>query len=208
MEKKIIITGILYFGFAMASICAQFGVRAGVNAAKLSTSTLVDGSQTKYKTGIEIGIFSEIPVFRNFSIQPEINYKQQGTKESATFTWGTIDALSKINYFQFPVFFKYNFKNGIFIQTGPYLGIGLGKILNKYCVGVGVDCNFIESEFNTKGKDGPRRYDHGFQLGTGFKLTKHVSIDLRLIVGLKNIYVTPNGGALNSGFNISGSYSI
>lgn len=152
MEKKIIITSILYLGFAMASVCAQFGVRAGVNAAKLSTSTLVDGSQTKYKMGIGIGIFSEIPVFRNFSIQPEINYMQQGTKESATFTWGTIDALSKINYFQFPVFLKYNFKNGIFIQTGPYLGIGLGKILNKYCVGVGVDCNFIESEFKPKAK--------------------------------------------------------
>jgi Outer membrane protein beta-barrel domain len=204
MEKKIIITSILYFGFAIASVCAQFGIRAGVNAAKLSRASM--GGQTKHKMGVGIGIFREIPVSKKISIQPEINYMQQGTKETGDFTGGTLAATKKINYLQFPVLFKYNFNNGVFIQTGPYWGIGLGNIENDICFNG--DCHSSKSGFESGGREGTLRYDHGFQLGTGFKITKNISIDLRLIFGLKNIYVKPYGGALNSGINISGSYSI
>lgn len=204
MLKKIIFLSILYIVVSSVSVCAQFGIRAGVNAAKLSRSTM--GGQTKHKIGVGIGIFSEITVFRNLSIQPEINYVQQGTKETGNFTGGTLVASVKINYLQFPILFKYNFKNGVFIQTGPYWGIGLGNIGNDICFNG--DCHSSEYGFDSQGKDGPLRYDHGFQLGTGFKITKNISIDLRLIVGLKNIYDKPYGGALNSGINISGSYSI
>ena len=120
-----------YYGRQNNSI--RFGVRAGLN---LTNWMGDDNSQTVkfFKPGFQIGAFIDIPIFPiyedMFSIQPGLMFSQMGIRYKED------DEVLKINqnYLQIPVNFRVNMgSGGFFIQTGPYLGIGLRtKVTVKY----------------------------------------------------------------------------
>src|SRR5690606_8565736 len=110
---------------------AQLGVRAGINLASQTYDEDVDGA--KRKLGFALGVNYKLKVTDNFSIQPEVNYIQHGAKATQDIPLlGEVSSSATMGYLQIPVLAKYAFGNmdGInyYVQAGPYLGLGIGKI--------------------------------------------------------------------------------
>ncbi len=72
----------------------------------------------KPKLAFNAGAFVALPLFNEFSLQPEVVYSGQGSKFSESGFTGTVNA----NYVNVPVLFKYNNPTGFFAETGPQLG--------------------------------------------------------------------------------------
>jgi hypothetical protein len=90
----------------------QFGIKAGVNLAKLTNS----GPEVfDYRTGFHAGALAHIHITPSFAIQPELVYSLQGAK----FSGGT----DQFDYLNIPVLFQFLFGDGFRLQTGPQLGI-------------------------------------------------------------------------------------
>lgn len=95
---------------------AQFGVKAGVNAAVLDGTNL--NADTKYKTYYHVGIFYQIPLLGPLTIQPEIQYSEQGGSfKSAVENFDT-----KLHYFTVPVLAKLTI-GPVFVEAGPQIGV-------------------------------------------------------------------------------------
>lgn len=75
----------------------------------------------------------EIPLAKNFSIQPELLYAQQGTKISFSdeVTNSHYKSTIDLNYLNIPVMLKYYVLKVLSVQAGPQIGIPL-KANNKY----------------------------------------------------------------------------
>ncbi len=96
-----------------------FGVRAGINLAKFGG----DAPDSKFNTGLNIGVDAVIPVATSFAIQPELAYSEMGDKQ----TFMGVDIKTKITYLTLPVLGKYTFStSGFSLYLGPQLGIRMG----------------------------------------------------------------------------------
>jgi hypothetical protein len=74
----------------------------------------------------------EIPLAKNFSIQPELLYAQQGTKISLSYevTNSHYKSNLDLNYLNIPVMLKYYVLKGLTVQAGPQIGILLRLTIN------------------------------------------------------------------------------
>lgn len=190
--KKILLF-IFVTGMANASIAqVQFGVKAGLNRASLNYSgSAVNDLGVKYD--FNAGIFSSIPLFNNFYLQPELMYSGQGSG----FT-DSIPADANYNYLNLPVLFKYQHSSGLFAETGPQIGFLLSAKLKS-------DGQTIDNKNYTQSTD------FSWVLGIGYKLSEiNLGIDLRYNYGLTNT-IKANaaaGTAKNSVFQIDLCYQF
>ena len=90
---------------------AQFGVKAGLNAAEMHGR---DGESSSYKTFYHIGLIFQGEIAGPLSIQPEIQYSQQGGNLKGAFT----DYDTKLHYFTVPVLLKLTL-GPVFVEAGP-----------------------------------------------------------------------------------------
>lgn len=107
-----------------ATITAQtekvkIGIKAGLNIASLTFDE--NELESSQKTGFTAGIMAEIPLAKNFSVQPEVLYSQQGMK----FSYSDIDVANSsykstinLNYLNIPVMLKYYVLKGLSVQAG------------------------------------------------------------------------------------------
>ena len=128
---------------------AQIGVRIGANLANASIGGDDEG-ETKMRPGFSAGVFYQIQK-GSLTIQPEINFAQQGTKFNFDFLGSKLESTFTMNYIQIPILVKYGFgdmeKLNFFVQAGPYLGLGIGKAKAETCIDGG-DCETEETEFD------------------------------------------------------------
>lgn len=120
MNKVLGITAILSFLFGITSAQVKFGARTGVNIANQSIS----GSAISPKaiTGYYAGVFAEIGIKDNWSIQPELQFALAGSK----ITPAAIDVKTTFRYAYLPILIQYqlpaNFKVGLGGQVGYAIG--------------------------------------------------------------------------------------
>ncbi|QJX46991.1 PorT family protein [Hymenobacter taeanensis] len=108
---------ILAFMLAVTAAHAQFGVKAGINAAVLDGQDL-GATSTKYKTYYHAGVFYEAKLIGPISIQPEVLYSLQGASFKDNFS--SYDA--KLHYLNVPVLAKVTV-GPIFVEAGPQFGV-------------------------------------------------------------------------------------
>lgn len=134
MKKTMLILYTLFIGVTVMaqSEKIKLGVKAGLNISSLNfyESELSSSS----KTGFTAGLMVEVPVAKNFSLQPELLYSQQGTKTSffdQDVTNSNYKGTITLNYINIPLMLKYYVIKGLSLQAGPQIGILL-KANNKY----------------------------------------------------------------------------
>jgi len=195
--------------FFALNLNGQAGVRAGVNLANLSLDPEDDEFSSGTKLGFGVGVFYKIKASDNLSIQPELNFMQQGSKSKIEFLGVSAESTLSFNYLQVPVMVKYGFGDmdatNFYIQGGPYLGLGIGKVKIKSCVDG--DCETEEQAYGD-GEDGPKNPDFGLQLGAGINLNSKISFDARYILGLANLSSGDDATVKHTGINLSVGYSF
>jgi hypothetical protein len=156
-----------------------FGVKAGVNFAKLKTETGNIESKTGSQTGINAGVFAEIPAGMNFTIQPELTYSSMGYEIENSLG----SAKGKYTYLSLPVLLKYTFPgSGFGVYAGPQIG---------YLLSADREVNGTTTDV----KDQLRSSDFSAVFGSEFTIPNTgFVISGRYQLGLKNIMKNPPAG--------------
>jgi len=178
--KKLYLLLLTVFSLAAASAQVQFGIKAGAN---FSTLTGDNSSGVKTKVGFHAGALVSLPLFSEFSLQPEVMYSGEGAKYSDNSVSGTLNS----NYLNVPVLFKYNNASGFFAETGPQIGFLLSA----------------KSKFDGQSydaKSGFKSTDFSWAFGLGYLLKDmNIGFDARYNLGLANIGAdSGNGTTKNS----------
>jgi hypothetical protein len=199
----------VFFLCVSLNLSGQFGVRAGVNLANLAVDPEEEEFKTNTKIGIGIGVFYKVAVSDNFTVQPELNFMQHGTKFDLELLGVKAESSLSFNYLQVPILAKYGFGNmegtNFYVQGGPYLGLGIGKVTSKVCIDG--ECETDEQEYGD-GEEGPKNPDFGLQLGAGVNINSNISLDVRYILGLQNLNAGDEGTIKHTGINISVGYAF
>lgn len=105
--KKIFVL-LLFLGTSFFGFGQDFGLRAGINLADVST----DGFETGLKSGIQIGPVVEFDFTDNLALNLGVLYGSKGFKDTAS------DISSNYGYLDIPVLLHLSF-SPIFIEMGP-----------------------------------------------------------------------------------------
>ena len=177
MKRILLLTGILFW----INISAQsskreegitFGIKGGLNVSDFSG----DIKNNTFRTSVHLGVFSEIMISDNFSLQPELLYSGQG------YSGRVLPGFSrrKYDYINFPVLAKIYIAKKISIEAGPQIG-------------------FLVSAKEKTSDDkitipNQKTVDFGLNLGLAYDLKNGVFFQTRYNLGLSNI---------NSGSNVN-----
>ncbi len=209
MKIKNLLLAVLLIVLSLPVVNAQFGVRLGLNLANATIESDGESADTKIRPGLGAGLFYHYKVNDNFSIQPELNFMQMGTKFEEEFLGEKIESSLAFNYLQIPILAKYGFGNmdalNFYVQAGPYVAMGLGKVKSETCVGD--DCEDEDLDYGD-GEDGPKSLDFGLQLGAGVNITQNISVDARYGLGLANLTTSEDSAFKHNSIFISVGYKF
>lgn len=185
MKKIYLFLGLALAGKAGMAQQIEIIPKVGIN---MSKQNIGDLSGEKNRTAIQGGVAVNIAAGSRFSIQPELNFIQKGTKIKN----GTLDETRKLNYLELPVLAKYSV-GPVYLNAGPSIGLLLGQ------------------NDKTKKQYGEtlKKLDIGLQLGAGLALPAgpgKLIVDARYAMGLTNIGKLHS--VKNKGIQVSLGYAI
>lgn len=211
MKTKIPILFILFFTLNVSSaqsLWLQTGFSYATAEYKYQDHDLLDDET--FKPRFQIGALAELPVTPIFSVNPGLILQTKGTYES----YETLDPESKagseINlwYFDIPVLLNLKIpfdKFGLFIEMGPYAGIGLSGNAKYY--------DNINEPFNEKdkfkwGKDEDlKRMEYGIMGGTGAEINRF-KFGLSYTYSMRNVTNADDYAYKNRVLTLFVSYSV
>lgn len=176
---------------ASAQTDPKFGIKAGLN---LATLNYENNTNTDWRTGFHLGFLSHVHISPAFSLQPEVYYSSQGTKQPYV-NDKTMNL--DLRYINIPVLAQYNFHNGLRLQSGPQVG---------FLVGVSDKVDGVEkreyttSNFNT--------VDISLPVGLSYLGYSGWGIDARYNIGLTNVSASASSKAKNSVFQVGAFYLL
>jgi len=158
----ILVAAVLTFVSIAAGQDVNVGIKGGVSIPNLSGSgDNVVTKNYKSRTAITFGAFVELGLSDKFSIQPELNYSQQGGVRKGVqpitrpipglpplppgqYLFGDFKNTAKLNYLEIPVLLKYKFgskgKIRFFLNGGVYYGY----LLNATTVTKGTSTIYVD----------------------------------------------------------------
>ena len=177
MKKILLLTGILFWINLNAQSSKReegitFGIKGGLNVSDF----LGDIKNNTFRTSVHLGVFSEIMISDNFSLQPELLYSGQGYSGRVLPGFSR----SKYDYINFPVLAKIYIAKKISIEAGPQIGF-LVSAKEKTS----------DDKINIPNQ---KTVDFGLNLGLAYDLKNGVFFQTRYNLGLSNI---------NSGSNVN-----
>lgn len=115
MKKVLLVfVAVLTAGIANAQMEWDFGVKGGVNFAKLTGDDVEDADG---RTGLLIGLVAESAFNESWGLQVEVNYSEQGLEDDDT------GVALQLDYINIPVLAKYYIAgSGFAIEAGPQIG--------------------------------------------------------------------------------------
>ena len=185
MKKLFVIAFITVL--SVSSLYAQhtnFGIKAGYNSASVQVTNSTDWEA---KSGFHAGGFAHIHINKNFAVQPEVVYSNQGGESG--------NAKLKLNYINVPVLLQYMVENGLRLQTGPQIGF---LVTAKQKIG-NVEAD-IDDRFDA--------VDIAWAFGAGYIFTSGIGIDARYNLGLNNISDDETFKAKNRVFQVGLFYQF
>lgn len=185
MKKIFIAASFLAAGFIAQAQTLNLGLKGGLNLATIDHN---QDNTIKNRTDYHAGIFVNIPVSSQISVQPEAVYSSQGAK----YTIGNNEVHNlQLNYVNIPLMVQANVGRGFYAQAGPQLGI-LTSVNDK----VGdVETNFFE-------KNDFKSTDVALGVGLGYKGASGLGLDARYNLGLTNINNVGSSNIKNNVFQL------
>lgn len=169
----------------------KFGLKAGLNVSSLSNINM------NSKAGFYGGVFVNIPVAKDFSVQPEVLYSAVGAKEK-----GGSNAKLNLEYLSVPVMFQYKALPNLYVEAGPQFNFLIDARLKK---------NASTSAL----KNATQSFDFGIGLGAGYYFTKNIGVNVRYTAGLSDIVKTKyqygydrEGSVKNGVFQVGVNYKF
>jgi len=158
------------------------GLTAGASFASYKFKAESISMTSKTHVGFTAGLVSSVPMGRNFSFMPQLNFVQKGGKLSDE---GTTDKVT-LNYIELPLNFVFNTstaKGKFFIGAGPSLSMGLsGK--DKWS-----DDNESGKEdikFGSSSDDDLKPFEIGVNILAGYQFTSGFFISANYNAQLNN----------------------
>ncbi|WP_292009444.1 porin family protein [Chryseobacterium sp.] len=201
----------------------RFGIKAGGNASSFSEQEL---SINNLKAGYYAGVLVNIPLSREFSIQPEVLYNELGSRNvvsSTEITNGpaTINAKNEyratLRYITVPVMVQFKPMRNFYVEAGPefsYFVSGKNTGETKVTTTIGSTTSTQTQSTSDKiDKDNINKLNFGLGLGVGYDFTPNFGINARYVNSLSNIYnstlqTTTNSSPNNRTFQLGLSYKF
>lgn len=153
--------------------CHYYGLKSGLN---VSTINGDNSSDYQPRFGLMAGGFAELCVGDYASVQPEIQYSQQGAKYTDI---NGYDGTIKLDYINVPVMGKFKVSKSFIVEAGPQMGFLLSaKDKFKSSIDSGT----------TDIKDSINNLDFGANLGLDYDQQNGWLFGVRYNLGLSNIY--------------------
>ena len=177
MKRILLLTGILFcINLSAQSSKREEGITFGIKGGLNVSDFLGDIKNNTFRTSVHLGVFSEIMISDNFSLQPELLYSGQGYSGRVLPGFSR----SKYDYINFPVLAKIYIAKKISIEAGPQIGF-LVSAKEKTS----------DDKINIPNQ---KTVDFGLNLGLAYDLKNGVFFQTRYNLGLSNI---------NSGSNVN-----
>jgi hypothetical protein len=190
MMKKFVVAFVALISFnAMQAQEIKYGLKVGMNVANLNVDEAGFPS-TSSIVNIHIGGFAEIMLNKKLAFQPELLYSAQGAKFDYLFDDGAgtlydTENTFKLSYINIPLMIKYYPESKFFFEAGPQVGFLTSAKLKVNVTGFGSDTQNIDEAFKS--------IDFGLNLGAGYNISKHATINARYNLGLSNIGENESG---------------
>ncbi|WP_418123665.1 porin family protein [Chryseobacterium sp. PTM-20240506] len=175
----------------------RFGIKGGANSAQFSQQQLSANNQ---KIGFNAGVFVNIPLSKQFSIQPEALYNQLGARSVLSSTEVTTGATTvktqrdyktTLNYVSVPVMVQFKPAENFYVEAGPefsYFIDGKNKGENTVTSTTnGIATTQKNSVSETINKDDINKFNFGLGLGLGYYFTRNLGINARYVNSLTKI---------------------
>lgn len=174
--KKLILVSVLMLvtSINVQAQLLRLGLKAGVNYANLTGTSIKTDAITSYHAGL----VAEIKVIESFSVQPELLYSTQG----ATYKNVLGDVKNELGYLSLPVLAKIYLNDKFSLELGP-------------------QASFLLSEKNKFNATDSKTFDFSIVGGLGLKITKNIFIQGRYGLGLTD--VSKNAQTKNSVLQVS-----
>lgn len=166
----------------------ELGIKGGLNISEFSAARFqaIDiGGNPQYirnfpRKGLNAGVLLSIPLMKNWSLQPEAVFSEQGAtgKPSSAYLVSATEAY-QFNYINFPVLLKYSWKSGLFAETGPQVGLLINAEIAETVVGASATSYYnVNSQYKS--------IDLGWAFGVGYLSPINLGFDLRYVLGMSN----------------------
>ena len=198
MKKIVIIAVFALFGIAQTQAQVSFkpGIRGGLNFSHFTNDNYdnsgyydgygnyitSDSSDFNSKTDFYLGFFGALKLTKYYTLQPEIDYSNQG----ATYK-GINNSSTKLNvsYLSITIINKFTFSDKFNVHVGPTIDFV-------------VDKNFdVDSDV-----------DLAFQLGAGFNFTDNFGIEARVKKGIVPVVYDSGYDHTNVVFQLGATYTF
>ena len=182
MKKLLLLPVLVLASIVVAKAQTSYGVKAGLNMAKVSMSGGGVSESTDSKASFYVTAFADIPVAMNLSVQPGVSLQGKGGKMALSDLGGSGgDVKMDLMFIEVPVNFVYYIPTAdigsVFLGAGPYAAFGL----NAKSKGAGVEKSGSFSD------NGLNAFDAGINVLAGYKLTNGFLINLGYGLGLTNM---------------------
>lgn len=175
----------------------KIGVRAGLNLSTASVKTDAFTIDSKTLTGFQAGLTLETPIGENMFFNTALLYSAKGYKGTLIVSYD-----ARVNYLDIPLNFEYKESVGnvaIFLEAGPYIGIGLAGKTKTGNTSVDVDFGSDPGEI--------KRFDIGLNFGGGVEIDK-LRLGINYGLGLINLSNEDNTTYKMRNFAIFANYVI
>ena len=158
------------------------GLTAGAAFASYKVTSESLSMTSKMHVGFTAGLVSSVPIGKNFSFMPQLNFVQKGGKLNDA---GATDKVT-LNYIELPLDFVFNARTStgmFFIGAGPSLGVGLsGK--DKWSDGT--ESGSDDIKFGSSNDDDLKPFEIGVNILAGYQFTSGLFISANYNAQLNN----------------------
>lgn len=163
----------------------QFGVKAGVNAATLTSSAETQGSYDGTRVGLTVGAFAVLPLTGPLKVQIEGLFSQKGA--SLALADENVTATLEFDYLDFPVLARFDGPTAggarLHFLAGPSVSYRLAANSRLSDTGSDFAAGFVDNI-----EDDVSRFDLGLVVGAGAEVGRRLVVDVRYAWGLNNVF--------------------
>lgn len=202
----------LIFGDKLNSPFLEFGLEGGFNF-----STISDLETSGYNPGFNLGFYFDVRSKQNpaWMINTGVIVKSpMGARHipiyslddvnlDNTFAGGSVNR--EIRYFNVPILIKYQFKNNIYLKTGPQFGL-LSKAFDRFTN----EINDNDAVYKKNIRDEIRVIDAGLAFGAGYHMNvgNGLNVTLQYYYGLVPVMKGDGPNVYNRSFYITAGIPI
>lgn len=195
--KKLIFIQLIFIAFHFSATAqhTRFGLTAGATSANYKFKSDASTESENSKIGITAGLMADIPISKNFSFQPALNFVQKGTKSETTYNNVTEKSSINVSCIEVPFNFLYNApgnSGNFFIGAGPSFAFAISAI-SKYDDGSNSTSENLKIGNNDD--DNIKAIDMGANFITGYRFKKGLLLSLNYNAGLSNLAPGETNGA-------------